>query len=487
MKRLFILFLGLLCLNNGYSQNEIDALRYSFFDLGGSARYVGMAGAFGALGADIGSLSSNPAGIALYRRSEFAFTLGFAGTSTDASYRGNLSEEDYINTNINSVGVVGSYAGNEGTNVVRINFGVGYNKLRNFNQDMRIQGTEENTTLLDVFALQADGFSPNEITDAFPFGAGLAYESYLIDPFDSNSTQYMTAIPFGSVNQEKFIERRGSMGETLISGGANFGDQVFFGMSIGFPSLRFSESSRYTESDLDEDVDLDGFIFNDELSATGNGINIKAGIIVKPVDWFRFGAAIHSPTWWSINEQYERSMYSEFKNGDQYEWLSPLGNYQYRLTTPSRYLANTAIIVGKIAVLSVDYEYVNYSQNKLRNASRISDEYDFAVENEVIADIYRSTHNVKAGLEWRIHPSFRLRGGASYQQNPFVDEAVQDNPAILTYAGGIGYRKGGFFTDVAYSLRKATSDYYLYDPAMVEATTVNNSNGQVLVTIGFRY
>ena len=41
-------------------------------DLNGTARYVGMGGATDALGADISTISTNPAGIGLFRHSKVA-------------------------------------------------------------------------------------------------------------------------------------------------------------------------------------------------------------------------------------------------------------------------------------------------------------------------------------------------------------------------------------------------------------------------------
>jgi hypothetical protein len=52
------------------AQSSADVLRYSFLQPGGTARFVGAGGAFGALGAEFGSLSQNPAGIALFRTNE---------------------------------------------------------------------------------------------------------------------------------------------------------------------------------------------------------------------------------------------------------------------------------------------------------------------------------------------------------------------------------------------------------------------------------
>ena len=54
-----------------FAQGTIyDAVRVTGSDLNGTARYVGMGGAMGALGADITTMGTNPAGIGLYRSSE---------------------------------------------------------------------------------------------------------------------------------------------------------------------------------------------------------------------------------------------------------------------------------------------------------------------------------------------------------------------------------------------------------------------------------
>ena len=66
------------------SQVVTDAVRYSLLDVGGTARSVGIGGAIGALGADFSVLSTNPAGAAAYRRSEFTFTPALDISSVDA-------------------------------------------------------------------------------------------------------------------------------------------------------------------------------------------------------------------------------------------------------------------------------------------------------------------------------------------------------------------------------------------------------------------
>ena len=59
-------------------------------DVIGTARYVGMGGALGALGADISVISWNPAGIGLYRKNDIALTFGglWGKSHIDTEHRG---------------------------------------------------------------------------------------------------------------------------------------------------------------------------------------------------------------------------------------------------------------------------------------------------------------------------------------------------------------------------------------------------------------
>ena len=59
------------------AQNEFDALRYSNLEFFGDARFNAMGGSFGALGANMASLSVNPGGIGVYKSSDFSFTPAF--------------------------------------------------------------------------------------------------------------------------------------------------------------------------------------------------------------------------------------------------------------------------------------------------------------------------------------------------------------------------------------------------------------------------
>ncbi|MBK7114289.1 MAG: hypothetical protein IPH60_17850 [Flavobacteriales bacterium] len=71
---------------NVSAQNETDALRLSSISPGGTARSIGLANAFGALGADGVSIAINPAGMGLFRTSEISLTPGFDVNNVRSNY-----------------------------------------------------------------------------------------------------------------------------------------------------------------------------------------------------------------------------------------------------------------------------------------------------------------------------------------------------------------------------------------------------------------
>ena len=85
MKHTFIIIVAFLVAGQTLrAQSLYDAIRYSDLEVGGTARTVGVGGAIGALGADFSVLSTNPAGLATYRRAEFVFTPTWELTTVDA-------------------------------------------------------------------------------------------------------------------------------------------------------------------------------------------------------------------------------------------------------------------------------------------------------------------------------------------------------------------------------------------------------------------
>ena len=83
MKRIGII-MSVLALCGGTFSDLVGCRWYSQTELNGTARYLGMGGAFGALGGDISAMNTDPASLAVYKNSEVVTTLGFVfGTRED--------------------------------------------------------------------------------------------------------------------------------------------------------------------------------------------------------------------------------------------------------------------------------------------------------------------------------------------------------------------------------------------------------------------
>src|SRR3954468_4991444 len=80
-------------LPNAQAQNERDALRLSFLQPQGTARSIGFGSALGSVGGDFTTLSVNPAGIGIYRRSEMMFTPSITFNNTSGYYAGNTRDQ----------------------------------------------------------------------------------------------------------------------------------------------------------------------------------------------------------------------------------------------------------------------------------------------------------------------------------------------------------------------------------------------------------
>ncbi|MBN2175866.1 MAG: hypothetical protein JW731_17180 [Bacteroidales bacterium] len=473
-----------------YSQSDVDALRYSRLNIGGTARFMSMGGAFSALGADFTTLSTNPGGLGLYKKSEFSITPSFYTGLTKSSYNGSKSDDIQYNFNLGNVGlVITSQPKNKSKSVFRnFQFALGLNRLNNFNNRMLMEGYNSENSLIDTYVESANGIYYGEIEDDiygfYSYDLNPAWYTYLIDTIPGFDDQYYGAIPAGGgIYQRKEIETWGSMNEFVLSLGANISEKVYLGGTFGFPFIRYFEKSTYSETDLDNiHDDFDNLRLYDDLQTHGAGFNMKFGAIVRATDWFRIGGAIHSPTWFNnMTDDWYSELTTEFDNGDYFKSTSPYGTYDYQIHTPWRALGGVSFIIGKRALISADYEFVDYSMAKLR-----ATQYNFYDENNAIKTKYKETHNIRLGSEVRFG-QFAVRAGYNYNSSPFTNN-INDG-ARSYYSGGVGYRDKDFFVDFAYVRSVSHEDYYFYGTEDINVNPVKNDliSNNFLLTVGFRY
>ncbi len=501
MKRLVLtISVAAALISDVIAQDQVDALRYSQITYGGTARYVGMGGAFGALGADASTLSSNPAGIALYRKSDLTFSPTLFNRTTSSSYNNSSNKDNKFNMNFGNAAFIINVpkAKNDGNAEWKsFSFGIAYNRQNNFHNRSFIEGDADGSSRLFQYVDESNGKSPDYLDQ---FGADLAYQTYLIDTIPGQNNLYFANTNNLKGTHKMSVETTGSMGETALSFGANYNNKLYLGASIGFTKIKYEENSRYEESDNDTTktgtyvplykMDLEKFVLDRKLSTTGRGVDFKIGAIYSVFDWLRIGAALHSPTlYYNMTDIYSDSITATYKYFETPEFLpsygkvktysSPEGMFDYSLTTPFRAIGSIGFIIGKHGVISGDYEYVNYAQAKL-NASK--DEFRSA--NKAIQSSYTSASNIRVGTEWRFEP-FSIRAGYSYYGTPYKNNL--NDGSRSTYSFGLGYKMEVFYLDVAYQFSQSSEKYYMFDPAYVHASSNKIQSGAVLTTVGFKF
>ena len=463
------------------AQNEQDVLRYSFLQTGGTTRSLSMGGALGAVGGDFGSLSINPAGIGVYRTGEFAFTADFNSWSSSARYLSNSMTDNGFKMGFSHFGaVVPIKTSDENSGGIRgITFGIGYNKLRDYGQNITMKGINNSNSLVDGFVRTAN--STNGSWD--PFTDGLAWETYLID-WDSIGGVYFSDFDGSNYGQtqRRTVSTRGSLGEFDFSLGLNLSDRVYLGATMGAQRANYSEVWEHSESDPTDVINFfDGFTYRNSLNTTGTGVNLKIGILARPLDFLRIGASIQTPTTLKLADDFRSTMSTDLNDSKPTHTYDANGSFNYSVTTPFRATGSAAFIFGKYGLISVDYEYVDYSSGRLRSA-----DYDYFSENEAVSQRYRATSNLRVGGELNLLGNYFIRGGYALYSSPYADVPTEPNRGrnMNVFSGGVGYKDKKMYIDLGFSRSTSDQTYFLYDN---QSADVANVFSRFSATLGFRF
>lgn len=479
------------------AQDLSDALRYSQFNVTGTARSGAMGNAFGALGGDFTSVSINPAGLGMYRAGELVFTPAFGKSEVEANYLGNLMTDSKYNLSLNNLSYVSAIqtGARSESGLINLNVGIGYNRLKDFNTSALAGADNVNGSFLDYVA---DNATIGNWRDHYE---QLAWDTYLLWQ-DDNTGEYwhdLEEAGYGQ-SQRKSISRNGSVDEYSLALGMNFNHKLYVGASVGIVDVFYEEASELLEWDAQNNVDFfDEMQFDSYLRTAGTGYNGKIGLIFKPINEIRLGASVHTPTFYNLHDVFETTMYSTAANEDgemgDYSATSPYSEYDYDLESPLRATLSGAFVIAKKGLLSVDYEYVDYGSAKLR---RGGDGYQFVDENSEIEEAYKSVGNLRIGGELLATSNIALRAGfelypSAYNESAFGTSQPNADADMKVYSAGLGYRSGGFFFDVAYRMTDSESYDALYPTPptdfynIPEQANFKTTKDKVLFTLGFKF
>ncbi len=483
------------------AQTSADALRYSLLEVNSTARAAGVGGGLGALGADFSVLSSNPAGLATFRRSEFMFTPGFFTAQTNSTLEGDNASSFNESRNRFTFGNVGIVMATRpiASRWRTFNVGIGMNQVANFNQHFYYSGKSAGS-YADRFAELANdpngnGLAPEDL-DAFE--AGLAFNTGAIFDLDDipNDNIYFWGNDFEGnplVQKEQDVRTSGAINELIFTFAGNYEEKLMIGATLGIPFINFREEKVYRETDEDDEIDFfDELEFREDLTTSGIGINLKLGMIYRFNQMVRMGLAVHTPTAFSLTDNFSTSMdygFTTQAGGSQlFSDESPEGTFEYRFRNPWRYQGSLGIIIQRRGFLTAEVEWVDYSAssfNLTANSSNIEDKVYQDDLNEEIEDLFTSAVNIRLGGEYA-YRKLRFRAGYGITGTPYADNDLSNR----TFSLGIGVREQSFYIDLAYRRTTIDSGYIPYATAdLSKQQLVNNSvdNDRILMTIGFKF
>lgn len=462
MKKIFLYVASLFLVGSLSAQTITDALRFSQMGLNGTSNYISRAGAIGALGGDLTSASYNPAGLGVYNSNELSFSTGLYWSFTDANANGLLTSDDRANFNLGHIGAL-FYFKPKSNDFKAVQFAFGFNRLKSFGNRTIFQRDNVNNSYIS-------NIIDNQYSDASMYDF---YQSYVVD-YDTSTNIYSSQFQNGKVNQLRSFTESGSINEMTFSLSTNIRNFLYLGATMGVPMASYHSNGSFMEEKVSDAGN--GYIYNEIRDIYATGINLKLGAIIRPVNWFRLGLAIHTPTYYSIEDNlYSEVSYIKTSGGD---W-DPIN---YHLQTPFRFLGSMAFILGdnksKIAgSISGDYEYADYSNMKYR-LNDIKSESDI---NTTISNYFQATNTLRIGGELKLG-SIALRAGYCLMDNPYSKDL--NDAGAYSITGGLGYKNKNFFMDFAYAYTFGKSKFYEYDYNVIN---LENTTHLAQLTFGVKF
>ncbi len=478
-------------------------------DLNGTARYVGMGGAMEGLGADISTISTNPAGIGLFRSSIVNGSFGFVSQQGAKKF----ASVNSTNMSFDQIGFV--YASRVGYNDY-INLAFNYHKSRNFDQLLKAASTLDNASQNKLtYQKLRNGIFEHSDDATYNQVDHLYMNNLLFNPQDSAYYYY--------VAQDYLFNRytKGYIGEYDLNVSGNIKNRVYLGLTIGIHDVHYRHYSEYTERFAPNADNIKGLTLGDEREMTGYGFDIKAGVIFRPIETspFRIGLYIQTPTWYDL----KTSNFTMLTNGKQTPNIGE--TYDFKLFTPWKFGLSLGHTVGNYLALGATYEYADYGSMDTRINNEgvyeawlpeyyMSSSSDNNMNNHTEKTL-KGVSTLKLGFEYKPISVLAIRMGYNYISSMFDKNGFKDGTvwSAGTYYSsqtdytnwkstnrftlGVGYVFDKFNIDLAYQYSNTEGDFYPFmsyldnesasQDNIADAVKVDNKRHQLLFTFGYKF
>lgn len=480
-------------------------------DLNGTARYVGMGGAMEALGADISTMSTNPAGVGLFRKSKVDGSLSVTSQEKYKSF-GNA---DKTALSFDQLGIVYSMKQWNGS---YLNFGFNYRKSRNFNQILGAASVLNGASQNKLTYLKLSKGVVESTNDLNYTQVDDLYAGHLLYNEADKSYYYYPADRYIFDSGDK-----GYIGEYDFNVSGNLGNRWYLGLTVGIHDVHYNGYSEYVEH-LEENAEgIDNMALIDSRKITGTGFDVKLGAIFRPIETspFRIGAYIHTPTFYDLTT----SNYTVLTDGK--DAFNSSESLSFKVNTPWKFGLSLGHTVDNVLALGVTYEYADYGSMDSREKdgsyydSWYGDYYETSSSdksmNRHTERTLKGVHTLKVGGEVKVTPHFAVRAGYNYlsgmydmndgykdgtiysQGSYYASQTAYTNwKATNRLTCGVGYSFNNFNIDFAYQYSTTKGEFHPFmnyfagadEPEnnnVASGVDVKNNRHQFLMTVGYRF
>jgi hypothetical protein len=433
-----------------WSQNYNDALLLSEPGVYLGAKSLSLGNSFTSLSNDFSGVLFNPAGLGLIKKSELSVAMNLNSLSNQATFLNSATGINKSSVSFNQFGLVYPVPTTKGSWV----FALGYNNTKDFNSTLEFSGfNSANNSMIQTLTGEYNDQVPitNEVK--------LAYE--VRDPL-TNNYLYDTTFISGLLNQSGRLKREGNIGKWSFASSMEFAKGFFLGGTFNILSGSYTSNRDYWEDDAQNiytsDLqlvpgdnttrDFQSFYFNDIIDWDLSGWDAQLGLLYNWKDFFRFGASVKFPSYYTVKETYYVNAKSKFGTGYEYSMETPINDpIEYEVKTPFEYAvgASTSFL---LFTFSGDVKVIDYTQMEFTKG--FDSNYRIEREKE-IDELFRATINYYAGGEIKL-PFLPIygRAGVMYLQSPYIDDPADFDKKYITLGGGIIF-EDVFKIEAAYS------------------------------------
>lgn len=515
-KNLFFALLASMTALTATAQETYQDTKLIGNDLNGTARYVGMGGAMEALGADISTMTSNPAGTGFFSRTQVSVTGGLVWQNGVESH--SVSGGHKTNASFDQIGIVAPLKIN---GKPCLNVGFNYHKSRNFDQILTASGALSMASQNKLSAIKYDKVGE------WGWNAIDANYKKILEKTDDQGKKYMDyyngqAFDFGQY-QHGYI----GVYDFNISGAVS--NNFYLGVTAGLHDVNYRSSSSYFEQ-LEQNTNGASA---ERLKIDGTGVDVKVGAIVLPIDGspFRVGLYINSPVFYDLKLRGDAGsgfvQYSgNLSDNNSSAYIRNYCNYEYKIYTPWKFGVSLGHTVGSYLALGATYEYSDYGSidNRVIDGTYYDpwygDAYDTSSSDDVMnahtERTLKGVHTLKLGAEFKPLPTLALRAGynwvsAVFDENGFRDGSLESPgsgyatstdytnwKATNRFTLGLGFQASKKINlDLAYQYSHTNGDFYPFmsyygdtnpdNNCIVRATKVSHDRNQVMATLSYRF